>query len=33
MIPHPTWVPIASMLAFLLAPVIALRLAGKPVTS
>jgi hypothetical protein len=33
MIPHPTWVPIVAMLAFLLAPIIALRLAGKPVSS
>ena len=33
MIPHPIWVPIASMLAFLLAPVLALRLAGKPLAS
>lgn len=33
MIPHPTWVPIAAMFAFLLAPVIALRLAGRAVTS
>jgi hypothetical protein len=32
MIPHPTWVPVAAMLAFLVAPIIALRLAGKPVT-